>query len=74
MKLLNVIKDLIKLLPEKDIQLGLSFYDKRDFQSLLDLTDSNITRIKKDPKKYENIDIRNLIQLKDLLEEYIDFL
>lgn len=74
MKLLNVIKDLVKLLPEKDIQLGLSFYEKRDFQSLLDLTDSDIIRIKKDPKKYENIDIRNLIQLKDLLEEYIDFL
>lgn len=74
MKLLNVIKDLVKLLPEKDIQLGLSFYEKRDFQSLLDLTDSDIIRIKKDPKKYENVDIRNLIQLKDLLEEYIDFL
>ncbi len=74
MKLLNVIKDLIQLLPEKDVQLGSSFYDKRDFQSLLDLTDSAIVKVKKDSKKYEDIDIRNLIQLKNLLEEYIDFL
>lgn len=74
MKLLNVIKDLIQLLPEKDISVGISFYEKRDFQSLLDLTDSAIIRLKKDPKKYEDIDIRNLMQLKDLLEEYIDFL
>lgn len=70
------IRLLIKYLPKSDIHLGYDFLQARDFESLKDLVDSAIIRIKKSlrsetPKEeYINIDINKLNRLQSEVDTY----
>ena len=70
------MKNLIPSLPEKDIELGFKFLEKRDFQSLQELVDSARYKVKKsqdsgNPKpQYANIDMGKLNELKAEVDTY----
>lgn len=73
------IKQLIENLPEKDINLGHKFLEKRDFDSLKELVDSAIYKVKKSRskhdinniEKYINIDLDELNSLKAEVDSYV---
>ena len=73
------IKQLIENLPEKDINLGHKFLEKRDFDSLKELVDSAIYKVKKSRskhdinniEKYINIDLDELNSLKADVDNYV---
>lgn len=73
------IKQLIENLPEKDINLGYKFLEKRDFDSLKELVDSAIYKVKKSRskhdinniEKYINIDLDELNSLKAEVDSYV---
>lgn len=73
------IKQLIENLPEKDINLGYKFLEKRDFDSLKELVDSAIYKVKKSRskhdinniEKYINIDLDELNSLKAEVDNYV---
>lgn len=73
------IKQLIENLPEKDINLGHKFLEKRDFDSLKELVDSAIYKVKKSRskhdinniEKYINIDLDELNSLKAEVDNYV---
>lgn len=75
---LERIKELIPVLPEKDAILADKFLSKRDFQSILELTESDIYKAKK--KKHDESDeipddyITNLGLLKAELANYMSYL
>lgn len=52
-KTLEKIKSLIEVLPQKDISYGYKFLEKRDFESLKELVDSAIYKLKKKLKSDE---------------------
>lgn len=76
----DIIKVMISSLPEKDIPLGHKFLDIRDFDSLKELVDSAIYKVKKsqrseNPKeKYANINLEDLSRLKSEVDNYIELL
>ena len=71
MEILKIINVLIKNLPNNDIELGYKFLKERDFESLLELVESDIIKIKKDKTdKYKDINIDNLYKLKSETESY----
>lgn len=76
--MLNKIKKLIRNLPKEDVIVANAFIDSRDFESLGDLVDSSITRIKKNlrgnnPKEeYKSIDRGTLIELKSAIDSYME--
>jgi hypothetical protein len=73
------IKQLIENLPEKDVNLGYKFLEKRDFDSLKELVDSAIYKVKKSRskhdinniEKYINIDLDELNFLKAEVDSYV---
>lgn len=71
------IKALISSLPERDIPLGHKFLDKRDFDSLKELVDSAMYKVKKsqrseNPKEiYAKISLEDLSRLKSEVDMYI---
>lgn len=71
------IKALIDSLPEKDICLGYKFLDERNFDSLRELVDSAMYKIRKNqesnnPKEeYLKVDFENLSKLKSEIDTYI---
>ena len=66
-----MINVLIKSLPSSDIELGYKFLKDRDFESLLELVDSAIIKVKKDKTdKYKDINIDNLYKLKSETDDY----
>lgn len=73
---LQLINNLIKELPEKDIKFGEKFLLNRDFESLKDLIDSAIIRINrslnsKTPREeYININMEELLKLKSEVDTY----
>ena len=73
--LLN-IKNLIPALLDNDKSLGYEFLEKRDFESLLELLESDIFLIKKSLKKeiqskeYLNDKLENLYKLKAEIDLY----
>ena len=73
--ILNSIRKLIPKLPEKDIAIANRYLEKRDFDSLQDLVDSAIVRIKKDKRKdspkYSHIDSADLDRLSVLISDYV---
>lgn len=71
------IRSLIGVLPTKDIALGYKFLDSRDFESLKELVDSAIYKVRKNLKKdnpredYLNISLEDLSRLKSEVDTYI---
>lgn len=74
------IKVLISSLPKRDIPLGHKFLDVRDFDSLKELVDSAIYKVKKsqrseNPKEeYASISLEDLSRLKSEVDMYIEIL
>ena len=71
------IKALIDSLPEKDIPLGYKFLNERDFDSLKELVDSAIYKVKKSIKsdnpreEYMKVNLEDLDVLKSEVDMYI---
>lgn len=71
------IRVLISSLPERDIPLGYKFLDERDFDSLKELVDSAMYKVKKsqrseNPKEiYAKISLEDLSRLKSEVDTYI---
>lgn len=71
------IESMINSLPSKDIKLANTFLKRRDFESLKELIDSAIYKVKKSqisetPKpEYNNIDLDKLSSLKSEVDMYI---
>ena len=71
------IRVLISSLPERDIPLGHKFLDKRDFDSLKELVDSAMYKVKKsqrseNPKEiYAKVSLEDLSRLKSEVDMYI---
>ena len=71
------IKALIDSLPEKDIPLGHKFLNERDFDSLKELVDSAIYKVKKSLKsdnprdEYMKVNLEDLNMLKSEVDMYI---
>jgi hypothetical protein len=76
MRPLERIRSLLVNLPEGDQQLGEQFIQSRDFDSLKELVDSAIYKIRKELKKenpkedYLNLDIEVLTTLKAEVDTY----
>ncbi len=74
------MKVCIKYLPSKDINLGYRFLEDRDFESLKDLVDSAIYKVRKNQKnenpkeEYLSLDLGNLSTLKSEVDTYIALL
>lgn len=77
MRLIDKIKKGIKNLPEEELQFANMYLNTRDFDSLKDLVDSSIIKIKKnlskDTPKEEYLSI-NMIELNQLQCDIIDYL
>ena len=71
------MKALIDSLPEKDIPLGYKFLNERDFDSLKELVDSAIYKVKKSLKsdnpreEYIKVNLEDLNMLKSEVDMYI---
>lgn len=74
------IKNLISILPEKDVQIALNFVDQRNFEDLKLLVDSDVTKFAKqidsiDPDSNEYLvaisTLDTCIQLKNCVDEYL---
>ena len=69
------IKKLIPNLPEKDAVLALKFLDKRDFESILELVESDLYKLRKTYKEEEpNEQEISLVELKGELITYMSYL
>lgn len=72
------MRNLIKHLPKSDLVLSQRFIDCRDFESLQELVDSAIIKIRKNlrsstPKEeYINLDVDELNQLKAEVDVYLE--
>lgn len=72
------IRSLIKFLPKDDISLANNFINSRDFESLQEIVDSAIIKVKRNlssnnPKeKYINLDIDELTRLKAEVDVYVE--
>ncbi len=79
-KILENINTLIAELPDKDISLGYKFLKERDFESLFDLVNSAIYKVKKSlnsghPKEeYKDIKLEALNNLQIELDSYTLYL
>jgi hypothetical protein len=70
---------MIKVFPDKDIKLAKKLLEKRDFESLLELLDSDIYLVRKHQSKendelYSNVNLDDLIELREKITEYMSFL
>ena len=71
------MKALMNSLPERDIPLGHKFLNERDFDSLKELVDSAIYKVKKslksdNPKEeYRKVNLEDLNMLKSEVDMYI---
>ena len=69
-RLIQTMRKLIPSLSEKDIPIANKFLANRNFDDLQDLVDSAITKVKKDRKKYADVDLDNLQTLSGIVSEY----
>lgn len=74
------IKNGLNCLPPKDAELCRKYYDKRDFESILEIAKSALVMKRRDDikevhkEKWEKIDMGDLEQLVGDTQEYLDFL
>ena len=79
-KPLDRIKRLSKSLPKSDIKFADRYIASREFESLLEIVESDIYLVQKNetlehPKeKFANIDLEELLELRSAIEEYMSFL
>lgn len=75
----NEIKNLISLLPEKDIPIALRFVELRDFESLQELVNSDVIKFEKQIYKFKPNSpeyfvamstLDNCVNLKMCVDEY----
>lgn len=72
------IRYLTKFLPKDDVNLANDFINSRDFESLQEIVDSAIIKVKRNlssnnPKeKYINLDIDELTKLKAEVDVYVE--
>lgn len=72
------IRYLTKFLPKDDVSLANDFINSRDFESLQEIVDSAIIKVKRNlssnnPKeKYINLDIDELTRLKAEVDVYVE--
>lgn len=77
---LKRIKRLVKYLPEHDIKYANKYIESRQFDKLLEIVESDIYLVSQNellthPKEeYTNISIKELMDLKDAIEEYMSYL
>lgn len=78
--LYNKIKSKIQYLPPKDASLCYEYLRNRDFESILDITESAIKMKERDnakevhQEKWKNIDVGELQKLMAYTQEYISLL
>ena len=71
------IKELLPCLPDKDIKLGEKFLSIRDFDSLKELIDSALFKVRKSQKsdtpkpEYINLNVDDISRLKSEVDAYI---
>lgn len=79
-KTIQEIRKLIPFLPEKDIPLGYKFLDSRDFESLQELTNSAIKKVRNSrslsakpelAERYKDVDTVMLYDLSYCIQDYI---
>jgi len=72
--LVQTMRRLLPSLPEKDIAIGNKFLANRDFESLQELVDSAIVKVKRDRSKetpkYGDIDLADLERLSGIVSDY----
>lgn len=74
------IRKLLRELPKSDQQLGEQFLQQRDFESLKELVDSAILRVKKSVKsdspkqEYVDVDLYSLMGLKAEIDVYVELI
>lgn len=77
---LKRIKRLVKYLPESDIKYANKYIEARQFDRLLEIVESDIYLVSQNeslehPKeKFINVSVKELMDLKDAIEEYISYL
>lgn len=73
--LLKKIHELISVLPEKDSRLAIKYLDKRDFQSVLEIVESDLYKAEKDKSEVNPDDyIIGLTELRSELLTYMSYL
>lgn len=78
MIILDKIKLLVNALPSRDVNLALSFIDVRNFESLLELINSDIILVElnmnaeKSNPMYDVCVLTQIIELQELVTVYID--
>lgn len=73
--LLKKIHELISILPEKDSRLAIKYLDKRDFQSVLEIVESDLYKAEKDKLEVNPDDyIIGLTELRSELLTYMSYL
>ena len=73
--LLKRVEELIPVLPEKDAKLCMNYLSKRDFESILEIVESDIYKAKR--KNIEELPdeyISDLLELKDAVATYLSYL
>jgi hypothetical protein len=79
-QLIEKISAALHVLPKKDIEIAERLLKKRDFQSLLEIVDSDIYLVRKHqddevPKEeYANLKIEDIIDLRSDLSEYMSYI
>ena len=72
---LNRIKELIKVLPGKDLSLATEFLDNRNFQGILELVESDIYKAeKKDSNRQDNVLNEYIMALTELRSELLTYM
>lgn len=78
MLILDKIKLLVNALPSRDVNLALSFISARNFESLLELINSDIVLVElnmdaeKSNPMYDTCVLTQIIELQELVSDYID--
>lgn len=78
MIILDKIKSLVNVLPSRDVNLALSFIDVRNFESLLELINSDIVLVElnlnaeKSNPMYDRCVLTQIIELQELVSVYIE--
>lgn len=74
------IQALVPNLPKKDVKIAQKLLAERQFESLMEIIDSDIylvrqNQLKETPKEeYKNISMEKLLQLRSELSEYMSYL
>ena len=80
MSAVDTIKDQLSYLPEKDEQLCMSFIEKRDFDSILEITQSDIIKLERKIRRMNETDpeifneAEKLDRLEDLRVNLVDYI